>query len=97
VRHAPTRTCLGCRQRRPKRELVRLVRGADGTVAVDVEMTRPGRGAYVCAETDCTERALKAGRLAHAFRAPCRLGEGVESTVLAAGRPTAVAGLDSGL
>jgi hypothetical protein len=50
----------------------------------------------VCAEPECAERALKAGRLAHAFRAPCRLDAKLESTVLAAGRSTAVAGHDSG-
>jgi uncharacterized protein len=83
VKHAPIRTCLGCRQRRPKRELVRLVRRVDGVVVVG---TRPtGRGAYVCAEPECVERALKSGRLAHAFRAACRLDEGLELTVLAAG------------
>jgi len=95
VRHVPTRTCLGCRQRRPKRDLVRLVRGNDGVVAVDVGGTGAGRGAYVCAEPECAERALKAGRLAHAFRAACRLDEGLESSVLASGRSTAVAGHDS--
>jgi uncharacterized protein len=96
VKHAPTRSCLGCRQRRPKRDLVRLVRGADGVVVVDARGIRPGRGAYVCAEIACVERALKAGRLSHTFRAACRLGEGLESTVLAAARPTAVARHDSG-
>lgn len=96
MRHVPTRTCLGCRQRRPKRDLVRLVRGEDGAVTVDVGGTGAGRGAYVCAEPECAERALKAGRLAHAFRATCRLGERLESTVLATGRSTAVAGHDSG-
>jgi predicted RNA-binding protein YlxR (DUF448 family) len=96
VKHVATRTCLGCRQRRPKGELVRLVRGGDGVVVVDVAGARPGRGAYVCGEAACVERALKVGRLAHAFRAACRLGEGLESTVLAARRSRAVAGHDSG-
>jgi uncharacterized protein len=96
VRHVPTRTCLGCRQRRPQGDLVRLVRGEDGVVAVDVGGKGAGRGAYVCAEPECTGRALKAGRLAHAFRAACRPSERLESTVLAMGRSTAVAGHDSG-
>ena len=87
--HAPTRTCLGCRQRRPKRDLVRLVRRADGLVVVDA--SGPGRGAYVCAEPGCVERVLKAGRLGHAFRAACRLDEGLELSVLAAARTPVVA------
>ena len=94
--HVPTRTCLGCRERRRKHELVRLVRGADGVVGVDAEAALPGRGAYVCGDPGCVERALKGGRLAHAFRAMCRLGEGLESRVLAAGRATAADGHDSG-
>jgi uncharacterized protein len=96
VKHVPTRTCLGCRQRRAKRELVRLARRPDGVVVVDADGSRPGRGAYVCAEVECVERALRTGRLAHAFRAACRLDEGLESTVLAGSHSTAVAGHDTG-
>ena len=55
--HQPTRTCLGCRRRRPKREMVRLVRRATGHV--DADGAADGRGAYVCAEMECLERALK--------------------------------------
>jgi len=90
VKHAPTRTCLGCRTARPKRELVRLVRRADGRVVVDAR--GPGRGAYVCAEPGCVEKALKAGRLGHAFRAACRLDEGLELSVLSFGGLGAIAG-----
>ena len=78
--HAPTRTCLGCRTPRPKRELVRLVRRPDGRVVVDA--VGPGRGAYVCAEPGCVEKALKAGRLGHAFRAACRVDDELELSVL---------------
>jgi predicted RNA-binding protein YlxR (DUF448 family) len=60
-----------------------LARCPDGLVVVDAAGRRPGRGAYVCAEAGCTERALKTGRLAQAFRAACRLGEALEAAVLA--------------
>jgi predicted RNA-binding protein YlxR (DUF448 family) len=83
VTHVPMRTCLGCRRRRAKRELVRLARRPDGIVVVDAAGTGPGRGAYVCGEPDCVERALKTGRLAHAFRAACRVGEALEASVRA--------------
>jgi predicted RNA-binding protein YlxR (DUF448 family) len=72
------------------------VRGAGGVVDVDARGNAAGRGAYVCAERECVERALKTGRLSHAFRAACRLTDGLESIVLAAGHSTAVAGHDSG-
>ena len=75
---------------------MRLVRRGDGIVVVDARGDGAGRGAYVCAEVGCTERALKTGRLAHAFRAACRLGEELESTVLTRSRAAAVAGHDSG-
>jgi len=48
--------------------MVRLVRGSDGRVRIDG--SGPGRGAYVCREAECRERALKPGRLTHAFRRP---------------------------
>ncbi|MGH6954236.1 MAG: YlxR family protein [Alphaproteobacteria bacterium] len=65
----PMRTCLGCRQRRPKGELVRLVRRPDGRVAAD--RLGPGRGAYVCADTGCVDRVLRGGRLNAALRGAC--------------------------
>ena len=77
----PYRTCLGCRQRKLKRELVRLVRRADGTVSRDPTGAAPGRGAYVCADAACAERALKAGRLSHAFRAPSQAAAALETAV----------------
>lgn len=77
---APMRTCLGCRQRRPKAEMVRLVRRADGRVTAAA--TASGRGAYVCADPECVERGLKAGRLAHAFRRPSEADPSVMKTVV---------------
>ncbi|HXG14864.1 MAG TPA: YlxR family protein [Calidithermus sp.] len=79
VGRTPRRTCLGCRQVRPKAELVRLVRRPDGTVRVDPR--GPGRGAYVCPEEACIRQALKRGRLAQAFREPCEAGPGLAEEV----------------
>ena len=56
--HEPRRTCVACRQVRGKRELVRLVRRAEGTVFVDVRGDAPGRGGYVCGAADCDRVAL---------------------------------------
>ena len=60
---APRRTCIGCRQVRDKGVLIRLVRGDDGEVKVDVNGRAPGRGAYVCPNERCLGKALAAGRL----------------------------------
>ena len=82
MKHVPLRTCLGCRQRRAKRELVRLVRRADGVVVRDASGAAPGRGAYVCADAALRWSAcVKGGRLSHAFRGACRLDEGLERAV----------------
>jgi predicted RNA-binding protein YlxR (DUF448 family) len=78
--HTPTRTCLGCRRRRPKGEMVRLVRRPDGRVEAD--RAAAGRGAYVCATGECLERALKPGRLGHAFRKPSEARADLLDTVV---------------
>jgi uncharacterized protein len=78
--HTPTRTCLGCRGRRPQAELVRLVRRPDGRV--DADRAADGRGAYVCADPECVERALKPGRLAHAFKKPSEASAVLIDTVV---------------
>lgn len=66
----PIRTCLGCRRRRPRRALVRLVVD-DGVVTIDPRRDRPGRGAWLCPDDDCAQRALRDGgrRLRRALRA----------------------------
>ena len=61
----PLRTCVGCHRVRSKRELLRLVRAPEG-VRVDRTGAAPGRGAYVCPDRACIERARR--RLAGALR-----------------------------
>lgn len=64
-RHIPQRTCIACRQVRPKRELIRVVRTPAGHVEIDPGGKKSGRGAYVCARRACWELALHKGRLEH--------------------------------
>ncbi len=64
----PQRTCVACRQVRVKRELIRLVRVADGRVEVDTSGRKAGRGAYLCNTPECWEVGLKRGRLEHVLR-----------------------------
>jgi uncharacterized protein len=61
--------------------MLRLVRTTDGRVRVDG--AAPGRGAYMCRDADCQERALKPARLAHAFRGRASEAAGVIETVVA--------------
>ena len=64
VRRLPQRQCVACGQMRAKRELVRVVRTPDGAVRVDPTGKLSGRGAYVCPEAGCIDRALREERLA---------------------------------
>ena len=70
VRRVPQRTCVTCGRVRPKRELVRVVRTPGGEIKVDLTGKVSGRGAYVCPEPPCAERAVKEGRLRHALEVP---------------------------
>ena len=72
MNRSPRRTCIGCRQIRPKAELVRLARGGDGDVVVDRQQMAPGRGAYACPTLECLDKALAQGRLVRAFKSPVR-------------------------
>ncbi|MBU4532901.1 MAG: YlxR family protein [Eubacteriales bacterium] len=63
VKKLPMRMCVACREMRTKRELIRLVRTAEGSVEIDFTGKRSGRGAYLCASSRCLNAAIKGGRL----------------------------------
>ena len=55
----PQRQCMGCRERKPKKEMIRVVRGTDGTVSLDFGGKAPGRGAYICPDPECLKKAQR--------------------------------------
>ena len=57
------RMCTGCGQMFPKRELVRVVRAADGTVSLDLPGKKSGRGAYLCRNPECFRKARKTRKM----------------------------------
>ncbi|HIQ79607.1 MAG TPA: YlxR family protein [Candidatus Scatomorpha intestinavium] len=63
----PMRQCLGCREMKPKRELLRVVRSPEGEVSLDTRGKKPGRGAYVCPNADCLKKAVKTRALSRAL------------------------------
>jgi predicted RNA-binding protein YlxR (DUF448 family) len=67
VKHIPMRTCIACRESKPKRELLRVVRTPDEHVLLDASGKKAGRGAYLCAKLSCWEHALKRKRLEQEF------------------------------
>lgn len=63
----PLRQCLGCREMKPKKELVRVVRSKEGEVSIDLKGKAPGRGAYVCHDPECLKKALRSKALARSL------------------------------
>ena len=63
----PMRQCLGCREMKPKRELIRVVRSPEGSVSLDFKGKAPGRGAYFCPDGQCLKKAIKTKALERAF------------------------------
>ena len=70
LRTVPMRQCVGCREMKPKKELIRVVRSPEGTVSLDLKGKLPGRGAYMCPDPECLKRARKSRALERAFSAP---------------------------
>ena len=66
----PQRQCMGCRERKAKRELIRVVRGTDGVVSLDFSGKLNGRGAYICPQTECLQKARKAKSLERSLEVP---------------------------
>ena len=66
-KHVPMRSCVACKETKPKRELLRVVRTPDGHVLLDATGKKSGRGAYLCARLSCWETALKKKRLEQEF------------------------------
>ncbi len=59
----PQRQCMGCRERKAKRDMLRVVRQTDGTVSLDFGGKVNGRGAYVCPDPECLKKAQKSRAL----------------------------------
>ena len=59
----PQRQCMGCRERKAKRELIRVVREPDGTVSLDFSGKLNGRGAYICPDPECLKKAIRSKAL----------------------------------
>ena len=66
----PQRQCMGCRERKAKRELIRVVRGTDGVVSLDFGGKLNGRGAYICPDPECLKKAQKAKSLERSLEVP---------------------------
>ncbi len=66
----PQRQCMGCRERKAKRELIRVVRSPEGMVSLDFGGKANGRGAYLCLNPECLKRARKSKALERSLEVP---------------------------
>ena len=67
MKKIPIRTCIGCNEAKPKKELIRIVKTTEGEVLIDPTGKKNGRGAYICPNIACLEKAIKTKRLSKAF------------------------------
>ena len=77
----PVRMCVGCREHKPKTELVRVVRSPEGEISVDFTGKKNGRGVYVCPDAKCLNKAQKQNALGRALG--CEIGEEIYETLVA--------------
>lgn len=68
-RKVPLRKCTGCQEMKNKKELIRVVRNDEGEYSLDTTGKKPGRGAYVCRNIECLEKACKNKGLERSFKA----------------------------
>ena len=67
-RKSPMRQCIGCREMKSKRELLRILRTPEGQFVIDTTGKKNGRGAYICYSRDCFQKAVKNKGLERSFK-----------------------------
>lgn len=67
MKEMPKRTCIGCNEIRLKKELIRIVKNKEGQIFIDKTGKANGRGAYICDNIECLEKAIKTKRLERTF------------------------------
>ncbi len=68
MKNLPQRTCMGCNLQKDKKNLIRIVKNKEGVISVDKTGKISGRGAYICNDIDCLEKAIKTKRLEKTFK-----------------------------
>ena len=63
MKKIPLRTCMGCNEKKPKKELIRIVKNKDGIISIDRTGKLDGRGSYICDQVECLDKVVKSKRL----------------------------------
>lgn len=64
----PERTCIGCNEKKQKKELIRIVKDKEGNISIDEIGKSNGRGAYICKNIRCLEKAIKSKKLERSLK-----------------------------
>ena len=67
MKKQPERTCMGCNEKKPKKEFVRIVKNKENEINIDKTWKMSGRGAYICENIECLEKLQKSKRLEKVF------------------------------
>ena len=68
LKHVPERTCVACRQKKPKGELIRIVRTPQGSIELDISARKSGRGTYICKQRVCWDALFQKKKLESALK-----------------------------
>ncbi len=66
----PMRQCIGCSEMKAKKEMIRVIKTAEGTISLDATGRMNGRGAYICPSSECLQKAVKSKGLERSFKMP---------------------------
>ncbi len=83
----PLRICVSCGEKKPKKELVRIVKSKEGEIEIDFTGKKAGRGAYLCLKKECIKLARKEGKLNRALKidVPAKIFEELENLLTTGG------------
>lgn len=75
MKKIPQRTCMGCNEKKDKKELIRIVKNKENDISIDLTGKMEGRGAYICNKIECLEKIIKSKRLEKILE--CKINEDV--------------------
>ena len=67
MKSIPQRTCMGCNEKKSKKDLIRVIKSKDNEISIDITGKKEGRGAYICNNEQCLEKAIKTKRINRAL------------------------------
>ena len=68
MKNIPQRTCIGCNEKKDKKDFIRIVKDSQNNISIDKTGKANGRGAYICDNIDCLEKAIKNKKIEKSFK-----------------------------